>query len=96
MDYLIYYLIAISFVSAITACYDKIASKRFQRNRVPEAFLIFLSAIGGSAVMFLIMLLIRHKTRHLKFMIGLPVIFILQLSLFLYAFSSGFFTSLFV
>ena len=31
--------------------------------------------------MLLTMLLIRHKTRHVKFMVGIPVIIILQLAI---------------
>lgn len=47
--------------------------------RVPERTLLLLGALGGAAVMYLTMRLIRHKTRHPKFMVGLPMIFLLQL-----------------
>jgi uncharacterized membrane protein YsdA (DUF1294 family) len=36
-------------------------------------------AAGGAAAMLTVMLLIRHKTRHVKFMVGLPLIIAAQL-----------------
>jgi uncharacterized membrane protein YsdA (DUF1294 family) len=42
--------------------------------------LLLVSLFGGSATMLLTMLAIRHKTKHAKFMIGIPVILTLQTS----------------
>jgi uncharacterized membrane protein YsdA (DUF1294 family) len=39
---------------------------------------LLLSLLGGSVAMFATMLMIRHKTKHLKFMLGIPAIMILQ------------------
>ena len=75
------YLAAISVVSIIVCIYDKIAAKHAKRHRTPELTLLLLSAFGGSVAMFATMLLIRHKTKHAKFMIGIPVILILQIAL---------------
>lgn len=72
------YLAAISLVSIVVCCYDKIASKHMKRHRTREATLLLLSALGGSVAMFLTMQVIRHKTKHTKFMVGIPVIFVLQ------------------
>ncbi len=58
---------------------DKIKAKK-GRWRVPEATLLGISALGGSVAMLLTMLAIRHKTRHAKFMVGIPVIIVLQLA----------------
>ena len=49
--------------------------------RVPEAQLLLISALGGSVAMLLTMKTIRHKTQHPKFMIGIPVIIVLQVLL---------------
>ena len=70
------YLAAISLVSIIVCCYDKIAAKHLKRHRTREATLLLLSALGGSVAMFLTMQIIRHKTKHAKFMVGIPVIII--------------------
>jgi uncharacterized membrane protein YsdA (DUF1294 family) len=72
------YIAAISLVSIIVCCYDKFAAKHLQRHRTREATLLLLSALGGSVAMFVTMQLIRHKTKHIKFMVGIPVIFVLQ------------------
>lgn len=72
------YIAVVSAVAVIFTAYDKIAAKRLPRSRVPEATLLLLSAIGGSVAMYLTMLLIRHKTQHKKFMLGIPAIMIVQ------------------
>lgn len=76
---LIAYLAIISLISIIVCIWDKKISKKNRVElRIPEAVLLLLSALGGSVAMFVTMLLIRHKTKHPKFMVGIPVIMILQ------------------
>ncbi|MBR2293908.1 MAG: DUF1294 domain-containing protein [Clostridia bacterium] len=75
---LIGYLVAISIVSVVVCIYDKFAAKHAQKHRTREATLLLLSALGGSVAMFVTMLLIRHKTKHVKFMVGIPLIMIAQ------------------
>ena len=59
--------------------YDKKISKKNRVElRIPEKTLLILSAVGGSVAMFITMLLIRHKTKHFKFMFGIPVIIVIQ------------------
>ena len=73
------YFAVVSLISVIVCVYDKVVSKRNQVElRVPEKMLLFLSFIGGSVAMFITMLLIRHKTKHVKFMVGIPLIMLLQ------------------
>jgi uncharacterized membrane protein YsdA (DUF1294 family) len=73
------YLAVISVISIIVCIWDKKISKKNKVElRIPEAVLLLLSALGGSVAMFITMLLMRHKTKHVKFMLGIPVIMILQ------------------
>lgn len=72
------YLALISLVSVIVCIYDKVAAKHNPRHRTRERTLLLLSALGGSVAMLLTMLVIRHKTRHIKFMLGIPVIILIQ------------------
>jgi uncharacterized membrane protein YsdA (DUF1294 family) len=72
------YLAVISLVSVIVTIHDKSAAIK-KRRRVPEKTLILLSLIGGSVAMYVTMQMIRHKTRHAKFMLGIPAIMVLQL-----------------
>lgn len=69
---------ALSLISFLVTVYDKWAAKHNPRHRTRENTLLFLSLIGGSVAMFATMLTIRHKTKHLKFMLGIPAIMILQ------------------
>ncbi len=78
---LLMYVAIISLVAVIVCIYDKIASKHFTKHRTRESSLLLLSALGGSVAMYLTMQLIRHKTKHAKFMVGIPAIIILQIAL---------------
>lgn len=75
------YFFMISAVAAVMTVYDKVASKHFRRHRIPEAVLLLCAAVGGSVAMMFTMLLIRHKTRKYKFMIGIPLIIMAQVIL---------------
>lgn len=78
------YLLSINILAIILTIYDKIASKKFRKNRVRENVLLLIGALGGAVSMYITMKLIRHKTRHKKFMAGLPIILILQVSFLIY------------
>ncbi len=73
------YLAVISLVSMITTAWDKHCAKR-DMWRVPEKTLIIMSILGGSVAMYVTMKTIRHKTKHPKFMVGIPVIIFLQVA----------------
>ena len=78
MKYAIIYLALISFAALILTAYDKKAAQKSKR-RIPEATLMTIGVLGGALVMYIVMEIIRHKTRHAKFMIGLPIIILLQI-----------------
>ena len=78
--FLLAYLLIISIVSICVTAYDKWAAKKRPQERTRESTLLLLSALGGSLAMLLTMLAIRHKTKHMKFMIGIPLIITLQLA----------------
>ena len=76
---LIAYVAIISLISMIVCIYDKKISKKNRVElRIPEKTLLWLSALGGSVAMLITMLLIRHKTKHVKFMLGIPLIMVIQ------------------
>ena len=47
--------------------------------RIPEATLLTVALIGGSIGSLIGMYTVRHKTRHLKFTLGIPLILVLQI-----------------
>ena len=78
MKFLIIYLIIINLIAVIITFHDKRAAVK-GTWRVKENTLLLISALGGSPAMLLTMLLIRHKTRKAKFMVGIPLILIAEL-----------------
>lgn len=74
------YFALISFVTAVVTVADKHKAKK-GAFRISEATLFIMALMGGALSEYLTMRLIRHKTLHKRFMIGLPVIIILQLTL---------------
>ncbi|MDE6124773.1 MAG: DUF1294 domain-containing protein [Eubacterium sp.] len=74
----LFYFAVISFLAALFTIADKINAKR-GRRRVREDFLLTLGLLGGALFEFITMKIIRHKTRHNKFMIGLPVLIAIQI-----------------
>ena len=76
------YIIVVSLCSIVVCVYDKKISKRNNvKLRIPEKSLFIWSAVGGSVAMYITMRLIRHKTKHVSFMVGIPLIMILQVAL---------------
>jgi len=73
------YFALISLFAVILTWHDKSAA-RGKRWRVKESTLMIVAVLGGSAAMLLTMLGIRHKTKHAKFMVGIPVIIVLQIA----------------
>lgn len=69
---LMIYLAGISLVSVLMTVADKLSAKK-GGWRVPEATLMMLGLFGGALPMYITMKTIRHKTKHKKFMMGLPL-----------------------
>ena len=68
--FLVYYAVIAAISVAITVC-DKSAAKK-GAWRISEFTLMMFGFAGGALPMFITMKKIRHKTKHMKFMIGLP------------------------
>ena len=86
------YILIISVISIVVCIYDKKISKKNRVElRTPEKTLLLLSALGGSVAMFITMILIRHKTKHFKFMVGIPLIMIVQAAIIFALFHFGIF-----
>ena len=72
----------ISVISVMLTVYDKVASMS-KKWRIPEKVLMLFGFFGGATAMYVTMQLIRHKTKHKKFMIGLPCFIIIHIALIL-------------
>ena len=58
---------------------DKSNARRSKR-RIPEAALFLVALLGGSLGAVVGMNFFRHKTKHWYFVVGMPLILILQLA----------------
>lgn len=80
MKYLLTYLLIINAVGFLLMLIDKQKARNGQW-RIPEATLMTVAAIGGSVGSLIGMYTFRHKTRHAKFIVGVPALLIAQLLL---------------
>lgn len=58
--------------------------------RIPEATLFIIAIIGGSIGSIAGMYTFRHKTRHFKFVYGMPAILVVQILLIILLFNAPF------
>lgn len=78
VKYFLAYLLLINLVTFFVYGADKSRARR-GLYRISEATLLFLALIGGSIGAYLGIRVFHHKTKHKKFTIGVPVIFVLQI-----------------
>ena len=83
MEFLWYYLVVVNAVAFCMYGIDKRKAIK-KRWRIPEVTLLGIAFVGGSAGAWVGMRMFRHKTQHLKFMILVPVFFVLQVAGFVY------------
>ena len=73
------YFIIVNLTAFCAMGRDKRRARRRQ-SRTPEKTLIGLALFGGSVGAILGMLAFRHKTKHRKFTLGLPLILLAQIA----------------
>ena len=73
------YLLLINAIGFLLMLVDK---RKARKNlwRIPEATLFLSAALGGSIGALAGMYTFRHKTKHPKFTVGIPVILVLQIA----------------
>lgn len=76
-ELLLLYLLIINAAGFTLMLADKIKAKR-HRWRIPEATLMTVAALGGSVGCLIGMYTVRHKTKHPKFTVGIPLILAAQ------------------
>lgn len=75
---MLYYLLIINALSLLFMLADKVKARR-GAWRIPEAVLLGMAALGGSLGALMGMKLFHHKTLHLKFSLGLPLLLVLHI-----------------
>lgn len=82
------YLIFMNVITFVAFAMDKEKAKK-GRFRIPERRLLFLAAAGGSLGALAGMYIMHHKTKHMKFVIGVPVLLALQALLVYFCYYAG-------
>ena len=85
MKYLFLYLLLINAAGFLLMLVDKQKARK-NRWRIPERTLILTAVLGGSIGSLAGMYLFRHKTKHRKFTLGIPLILITQVAAAIYLF----------
>ncbi len=78
MEFLLIYLSLVNVIAFLLMYADKKKAKK-GKWRIPEKTLLGFCAIGGSIGGLIGMRLFRHKTKHMAFAVGIPVILTAQL-----------------
>lgn len=80
IPFILLYLLLINAVAFLLMLADK---RKAQKKlwRIPESTLLTAAAFGGSIGALAGMYTFRHKTKHLKFTLGVPAILIAQIAL---------------
>lgn len=73
LNFLLIYLLFINFLGLILYALDKAKSKRKGSSRIPERTLLWVARLGGGVGCWLGMMLFRHKTKHTRFRVLVPL-----------------------
>ena len=77
------YLIGANILTFLVYGIDKWKARR-GKWRIPENTLIWMAIAGGSVGALFGMFLFRHKTKHKKFLLGVPLVLLVQFLLVYY------------
>lgn len=78
MKLILIYLLIINAAGFLFMLIDKYKARK-KLWRIPEATLMSIALLGGSVGSLIGMYTVRHKTKHPKFTLGIPVILVLQI-----------------
>ena len=79
-ELILIYLLIINAVAFLLMLADKLKAKK-HLWRIPESTLMTTALLGGSVGALLGMYTARHKTKHKKFTVGIPLILAAQIAL---------------
>nr|WP_245976850.1 DUF1294 domain-containing protein [Oceanobacillus arenosus] len=83
MKQLLAYILLVNVIEFFLMRVDKQKAIRGQ-YRIPERTFWLLAILGGAIGAYAGMKTFRHKTKHRTFMIGMPILIIINLALFSY------------
>lgn len=78
------YFAVINLLASLLAVIDKQKARK-EKWRIPEKTLMLFGFFGGAIGEYITMKIIRHKTQHNKFMIGLPLFILLHIAIVIFS-----------
>ena len=88
MKWILLLLAAVNLLAFVLYGVDKLKAKK-GAWRIPEATLLLVAFLGGSVGALLGMEVFRHKTKHAKFRILVPLFLILHIAMAVYIVKRG-------
>ena len=88
LKYYVLYLLIMNVLDFVLMWRDKRRAQQRQW-RIPEAVLLGVGALGGCFGGFVAMHLFRHKTLHLLFKMGFPVMMLIHVVMFINFMETG-------
>ncbi|HIT70331.1 MAG TPA: DUF1294 domain-containing protein [Candidatus Scatovivens faecipullorum] len=85
MKYIVIYCIVINLIGFLAMGIDKYKAKR-NYWRIPEGTLMMLAVLGGGIGTISGIYVFRHKTKKMKFTVGMPTILISEIAIIIYLF----------
>lgn len=85
IKYIVIYCIVINLIGFLAMGIDKYKAKR-NYWRIPEGTLMMLAVLGGGIGTISGIYVFRHKTKKMKFTVGMPTILISEIALIIYLF----------
>ena len=82
-DLILLYLAVANIVGFLAMGIDK-AKAKAKAWRIPEKTLLMIAVLGGSVGVWLGMETFRHKTKHLHFKYGVPLILIIEIAIWFF------------
>lgn len=79
LKFMVVYLAVMTAIGFLSMYIDK-KRAREHRWRIPEKILFLIAVLGGSIGSNLGMRVCRHKTKHWYFVVGMPMILVLQIA----------------
>ena len=84
------YLVIINVLGFLIMGLDKAKAKKNKNIVFLKNTLLFVALIGGSLGSYLGMYCFHHKTKHMKFYIGIPLILFIQILIYCFYFYTKF------
>lgn len=85
IKYIVIYFIVINLIGFLAMGIDKYKAKR-NYWRIPEGTLMMLAVLGGGIGTISGIYAFRHKTKKMKFTVGMPTILISEIAIIIYLF----------